>query len=129
MQIERSTFEYTVNQLNEFFEEAESSSCRTYCQGCCACLTAYLMFICVESHYEKVISLRLEAIQYLPFNFQTDILFVSQCLKKIARFIVEQNEKVYIPRGLLLVNPAERGLRVVSSIFFDKKFSTSGNNL
>lgn len=93
--IERSAFEYTINQLNTYFEEAESASCKTYCQGCCACLTAYLMFICVESHYEK-------------------------CLKTIARFIEEQNEKVYVPRGLLLVNPAERGLRVIEIVILDQ---------
>lgn len=37
-----------------------------------------------------------------------------QVLKKIARFVKEQNEKVYAPRGLLLTDPIERGLRVVS---------------
>ncbi|XKL62801.1 hypothetical protein PGB90_002634 [Kerria lacca] len=93
--LELSAFQYTVNQLNNFFEEAESTSCKTYCQGCCACLTAYLMFICVESHYEKV-------------------------LKKVARFVTEQNEKIYAPRGLLLVNPAERGLRVIEILIINQ---------
>ena len=37
-----------------------------------------------------------------------------QCLKKVAKFIVEQNERVYVPRGLLIIDPIERGLRVVS---------------
>jgi hypothetical protein len=37
-----------------------------------------------------------------------------QCLRKVGKFIVEQNEMVYLPRGLLLTNPAERGLRIVS---------------
>lgn len=54
LKIERPAFEYTVNQLNALFEEAEGGNCKTYCEGCCACITAYLMFICVESHYEKV---------------------------------------------------------------------------
>jgi hypothetical protein len=35
-------------------------------------------------------------------------------LKKIARFVKEQNEKIYAPLGLLLTDPIERGLRVVS---------------
>lgn len=35
-------------------------------------------------------------------------------LKKIAKFIQEQNDKIYAPRGLLLTDPIERGLRVVS---------------
>lgn len=37
-----------------------------------------------------------------------------QVLKKIAKYIQEQNEKVYAPLGLLLTDPIERGLRVVS---------------
>lgn len=37
-----------------------------------------------------------------------------QVLQKIARYIKDQNEKVYAPRGLLLTDPIERGLRVVS---------------
>lgn len=37
-----------------------------------------------------------------------------QVLKKISGYIQEQNEKVYAPRGLLLTDPIERGMRVVS---------------
>lgn len=37
-----------------------------------------------------------------------------QVLKKISRYIQEQNEKVYAPRGLLITDPIERGMRVVS---------------
>jgi len=38
----------------------------------------------------------------------------------VAKFIVEQNERVYVPRGLLIIDPVERGLRVVS---FTKKLA------
>lgn len=44
----------------------------------------------------------------------TPVLFHYQVLKKIAKFIQEQNEKIYAPQGLLLTDPIERGLRVVS---------------
>lgn len=37
-----------------------------------------------------------------------------QVLKKITGYIQEQNEKIYAPRGLLLTDPIERGMRVVS---------------
>lgn len=53
-QIERSVFEYTVNQLNTYFAEAEKASCKTYCEGCFACFTVYTMFFCADTHYEKV---------------------------------------------------------------------------
>lgn len=45
-------------------------------------------------------------------------LFVfMQVLKKISRYIKDQNEKIYAPRGLLLTDPIERGLRVVSFVW------------
>ena len=40
-----------------------------YCSGCMACLTAYIIYFCTETHYEK-------------------------CLKKVSRFVHEQNEQV-----------------------------------
>jgi len=45
-----------------------------------------------------------------------------QCLKRLAEYINEQNQNVFIPRGLMITNPMDRGLRVVSffscSLFF-----------
>lgn len=38
----------------------------------------------------------------------------GQVLKKVSKYIQEQNEKIYAPQGLLLTDPIERGLRVVS---------------
>ncbi|KAJ1525330.1 hypothetical protein ONE63_010151 [Megalurothrips usitatus] len=93
--IERQAFEYTINNLNNIFMEAEEASCSTYCEGCLACLTAYLMYICVQTHFEK-------------------------CLRKVAKFVVEQNERVYQPRGLLLTNPVDRGLRVIEITVLDQ---------
>ena len=37
-----------------------------------------------------------------------------QCLKRLAEYVNEQNQSVFVPRGLMIVNPMERGLRVVS---------------
>lgn len=52
--LERAAFEHAVGQLNVLYAEAEAGGCNTYCEGCMACLTAYLMYICAETHYEKV---------------------------------------------------------------------------
>ncbi|KAL1449676.1 hypothetical protein WDU94_002161 [Cyamophila willieti] len=93
--IERQVYEYTINQMNVYFQEAESVSCKSYCEGCMACLTAYFVYLCAETHYEK-------------------------CLKKVAKFIAEQNENVFLPRALMLVNPAERGLRVIEIAILDQ---------
>ncbi|KAB7505667.1 Golgin subfamily A member 7B [Armadillidium nasatum] len=82
--IERSLFENTVNHINSLFLEAEKMSCSRYCEGCIGCITAYLIFLCVETHYE-------------------------QMMKKVTKYVSEQNERIWVPRGLLLTNPVERG--------------------
>jgi len=70
-QIERHVFEATINRLNEFYAEAEEGSCGTYCEGCIGCITAYLIYMCSETHYEKVSSLytliRLKAYIFVLF--------------------------------------------------------------
>jgi len=86
--IDRQMFDYTVKTLNSLYAEAETANCSTYCEGCMACLTAYVIYFCTETHYEK-------------------------CLKKVSRFVHEQNEQVWTKRGLLLTDPVERGLRVI----------------
>lgn len=52
-QIENSVFENTINDINAMFVEAEKMSCGRYCEGCLGCLTAYLVFFCMETHYEQ----------------------------------------------------------------------------
>uniref|UniRef100_A0A8C9DZX1 Golgin subfamily A member 7 n=1 Tax=Phocoena sinus TaxID=42100 RepID=A0A8C9DZX1_PHOSS len=84
--IDRQQFEETVGTLNNLSAEAEKLGGQSYLEGCLACLTAYTIFLCMETHYQKV-------------------------LKKVSRYIQEQNEKIYAPQGLLLTDPMERGLR------------------
>ncbi|TKC40428.1 hypothetical protein EI555_010665 [Monodon monoceros] len=91
--IDRQQFEETVRTLNNLYAEAEKLGGQSYLEGCLACLTAYTVFLCMETHYEKA-SLRLSS--------------------HISKYIQEQNEKIYAPQGLLLTDPIERGLRVVS---------------
>lgn len=63
-------------------------------------------------------SLRLKS-SVRPGFVDTSIISPTRCsvlqvLKKISSYIQEQNEKIYAPRGLLLTDPVERGMRVVS---------------
>ncbi|XP_067857309.1 golgin subfamily A member 7-like [Heptranchias perlo] len=98
--IDRQQFEETIRALNNLYAEAEKLGGQSYLEGCLACLTAYTVFLCMETHYEKV-------------------------LKKIAKYIQEQNEKIYAPRGLVIVDPIERGLRVIEiAIYEDRSFSS-----
>uniref|UniRef100_A0A3B4AKE0 Golgin subfamily A member 7/ERF4 domain-containing protein n=1 Tax=Periophthalmus magnuspinnatus TaxID=409849 RepID=A0A3B4AKE0_9GOBI len=102
--IERSLFEDTVKTLNNYYAEAEKIGGQSYLEGCLACATAYLIFLCMETRYEKV-------------------------LKKIAKYIQEQNEKIYAPRGLLITDPIERGMRVIEiSIYEDRGSSGSSSS-
>uniref|UniRef100_A0A4W5PE58 Golgin subfamily A member 7 n=1 Tax=Hucho hucho TaxID=62062 RepID=A0A4W5PE58_9TELE len=64
--------------------------------GCLACLTAYTVFLCMETQYKR----------------------------KIAKFIQEQNDKIYAPQGLLLTDPSERVLRGCTT--FDQSSIDSG---
>jgi len=94
--VERVVFENTVTQLNNMCAEAEALSSSTYCESCFACMTAYLAYLCMETHYEKI-------------------------LKKINRYIQEQNETMYLPRGLMLVDPAQNGLRILEICIFSEQ--------
>ncbi|XP_017312603.1 golgin A7 family, member Ba isoform X1 [Ictalurus punctatus] len=101
--IEKTLFEDTVKTLNNYYAEAEKIGGHAYLEGCLACITAYLIFLCMETRYEKV-------------------------LKKISRYIQEQNEKIYAPRGLLITDPIERGMRVIEiSIYEDRGSSGSSS--
>lgn len=86
--ISRSSFEQTIQQVNLYFTQAEKTDGASLFRGCCACLTGYLLYLCVDTHYEK-------------------------CMKKLARYIHEQNETLYNSKGLKLTSPMERGLRVI----------------
>lgn len=99
--MDKQLFEETMQTLNNLYAEAEKLGGRSYLEGCLACLTAYTVFLCLETHYEKV-------------------------LKKISRYIKDQNEKIYAPRGLLLTDPIERGLRVVEITIFEDRNIGSG---
>lgn len=54
LQLERSQFEQTVNHINGIFDEAERVGARTYLEGCLGCITAYLIFMCIQTQYNKV---------------------------------------------------------------------------
>jgi hypothetical protein len=81
-------YEYTIHSINKLFMEAEKASCAVYSESILACMTAYWLYTCVTTHYEK-------------------------CLQKVSKFVKEQNETVYNPKGLILIDPRLKGLRVL----------------
>ncbi|KAA0188016.1 Golgin subfamily A member 7 [Fasciolopsis buskii] len=89
LRINPSQFADAINRLNDLFDEAESITPGVFMENVLGCLTAYLAFLCIQTHYEKV-------------------------LQQVTLAVKDLNETVFIPCGLLMIDPAERGLRVVS---------------
>ena len=89
--LDPSEFEQIINRINEIYQNAERLTARTVLENCLSCMTAYLLLICMPTQYEK--------------NVQ-----------KASEFIINENDRLFIPRGLLMVDPIERGLRCVSNI-------------
>uniref|UniRef100_H2YYU1 Ras modification protein ERF4 n=1 Tax=Ciona savignyi TaxID=51511 RepID=H2YYU1_CIOSA len=92
--ISPEAFAHTISVLNEKYQEAEQMSCSTYCESCMACLTGYLLLMCIDTHYKKV-------------------------LKSISKYIDDQNNTVYWPKRILIKDPFESGLRSIEIVIFD----------
>ncbi|RDD45549.1 Golgin subfamily A member 7 [Trichoplax sp. H2] len=90
--IDETTFLETINHINAIFAKAEALNFRAYLLGCLSCLTAYSSLLCFRTHYEK-------------------------CLQDVANYIDEQNSSIYEARGLKIINPMEKGLRVIEIEF------------
>ncbi|CAF3501174.1 unnamed protein product [Rotaria sp. Silwood1] len=87
--IDPNEFTEIIREINAIFADAETLSCKTFMENCCACLTGYLLLLCMPTHYEK-------------------------CVKRAAKYITEKNDNVLNPRGIFMVDPMEKGLRCVS---------------
>ncbi|PIK61932.1 putative golgin subfamily A member 7 [Apostichopus japonicus] len=87
-QVDSDTFERFVEKINQYYAEAEGIGCSTYLQGCFACLTAHTALLCMQTQYDKN-------------------------LKRCTEYIKEQNIGIFLPKGLKVIDPFERGLRVI----------------
>jgi len=94
--ISRETFADTINKVNELFCRAEELNCPTYTEGCLACMTGYMLYFCIETRYSKE-------------------------MKQISLFIQKQNDEIYHPQGVHLIEPMLRGLRCIEVIVYPRK--------
>lgn len=85
--ISEETWRNTIETLNAHYNKAEGVCCSTVMETLIGCFSCYISRIFSKTQYE-------------------------QQLIEIKRFIDEQNEKIYIPAGLHLTDPIERGMRV-----------------
>lgn len=75
-------FEDTVKTLNNYYAEAEKINSQSYLEGCLACVSAYIIFLCMETRYEKV----LRCSSFNPFTQQSAVtIFLLKSLH-IASF-------------------------------------------
>lgn len=66
----------------------------------------------LRNYYFMYVFSNYSILQYLALKMTFSALL--QCLKRLAEYINEQNQSVFVPRGLMVTNPMDRGLRVVS---------------
>lgn len=52
--IEVGEFEEVIDRINSIYSDAEKLTASTYFENCLACLTGYLLLICIPTNYEKV---------------------------------------------------------------------------
>lgn len=87
LQIERTLFEDTVKTLNNYYAEAEKISGQSYLEGCLACVSAYIIFLCMETRYEKVlywdVLLSTFYIIICIYNLSAQVLTHSRALMKM----------------------------------------------
>ena len=99
--IDDESFNYLISKVNRLFDEAERLSLFSILDSLVGCLTAYLIFLCYDSYYDR-------------------------CLKRVSRLIEDQNEQVWKPKGLLLTDPKDRGLRCIEITIFEPAIRPNG---
>ncbi|CAM4783669.1 unnamed protein product [Rotaria magnacalcarata] len=86
--IDRGKFVDIIRHVNSIYAEAESLSCKAFMENCCACLTGYLLLLCMPTHYEK-------------------------CVRRAAQYISEENDRTLTQNGIFMIDPMEKGLRCI----------------
>ena len=88
VQLDAEVFRHTIEGINYHFEAAEQHTSALYWRNFANCLTGYVGDFCLANPYDKH-------------------------LNAMSAYVEEQNSSVYNPRGLALINPLDRGLRVI----------------
>uniref|UniRef100_A0A914ZHJ9 Ras modification protein ERF4 n=1 Tax=Parascaris univalens TaxID=6257 RepID=A0A914ZHJ9_PARUN len=85
--ISEEEWNHTITTLNSHYNKAEEVCCASVMETLLGCLSCYISRVFTKTQYEKQ-------------------------LLEISTFLSEQNRNVYLPVGLHLTDPIERGLRV-----------------
>lgn len=71
-----------MKTLNSYYAEAEKISGQSYLEGCLACVSAYIIFLCMETRYEKVLTCS----SFNPFTPQSAVTIFMLKSLHIASF-------------------------------------------
>uniref|UniRef100_A0A5S6QLE8 Ras modification protein ERF4 n=1 Tax=Trichuris muris TaxID=70415 RepID=A0A5S6QLE8_TRIMR len=86
--LDADEFALIITKLNEIYAKAEQITCESVFENVIGFFSCYLAHLCITFQYDK-------------------------SLKLVSNYLKEQNEKVFIPHGLFVIDPIERGLRVI----------------
>lgn len=84
-QLSPDEFARTIDTINRIFDEAEGWNWVNICEAFLACTSLYSLWLCWTPHYERKI-------------------------QQFRQFLNHQNESVYHPKGLHLMDPVLNGL-------------------
>ncbi|CAB3406146.1 unnamed protein product [Caenorhabditis bovis] len=86
--IPRDVWENTIHRINKIFEDAEAINARTIFETVLGCVTCYCSRLVSTSIFDKK-------------------------LIELKEFLKRENSEIYHKAGLHIMNPMERGLRVI----------------
>jgi hypothetical protein len=86
--VSRDDWEVTIDTINNAFAEAEEVCLSSVAETVVSFCTCYLSRLCLNTRYEKQIF-------------------------KVRDFIERQNKRVFLPVGLCMTDPLEKGLRML----------------
>lgn len=98
--MDENTWYHTVDNINVMFKRAGQVNTASVGETLLSFFSCYLVRLCVRTRYEKQLAL-------------------------IREFIDDQNKRVYVPAGLCLTDPMERGLRVLEITLLGSRTSRS----
>lgn len=86
--VDEARYIETIEYINGIFEEAHTATPGMVLFNCASCLTGHLLSLLTENPYQRH-------------------------LRRLTAYCAAQDEAVFRPAGLHLVDPADRGLRVI----------------
>jgi len=75
-----------VDEINSVLRDAESINRHHVLESLVGCLTCYISYLFITSYYQK-------------------------CLIRLRKYLEDENEKSFLPKGLLIRDPAETALQ------------------